>query len=94
MSSYSLTEEGLIKTLVEKKINLNLLRLDSELKDANNERIDVEKLVSYFNSREDAITTIITYASFQRYDAPHLLDLSNAKENMYQFIYNKKNKGE
>ena len=88
LSSYSLTEEGLIKTLVEKKINLNLLRLDSELKDANNERIDVEKLVSYFNSREDAITTIITYASFQRYDAPHLLDLSNAKENMYQFIYN------
>ena len=88
LSSYSLTEEGLIKTLVEKKINLNLLRLDSELKDANNERIDVEKLVSYFNSREDAITTIITYASFQRDDAPHLLDLSNAKENMYQFIYN------
>ena len=89
LSRYSLTEEGLIKTLVEKKINLNLLRLDSELKDANNERIDVEKLVSYFNSREDAITTIITYASFQkRHDAPHLLDLSNAKENMYQFIYN------
>lgn len=81
-------EPGVLDSLANANINLNLLF--DEFANKEGKRFDLEELVSKFDSRKDAISTMLVYRyithSFR--NDIRKIDVDNAKEDVYQYIYN------
>lgn len=81
-------EPGVLDSLANANINLNLLFDGFANKEGK--RFDLEELVSKFDSRKDAISTMLVYRyithSFR--NDIRKIDVDNAKEDVYQYIYN------
>ena len=67
-----------IDILAEENINLNLI---FELKDENDNDIDIETIVNEFGSRKDALNTLAVY------NGNKITHLENVKEEIYSGIY-------
>ena len=67
-----------IDILAEENINLNLI---FELKDENDNDIDIETIVNEFGSRKDALNTLVVY------NENKITHLENVKEEIYSGIY-------
>lgn len=80
-------EPGVLDSLANANINLNLLF--DEFVNKEGKRFDLEELVSKFDSRKDAISAMLVYKCITRFrDDIRKIDIDNAKEDVYQYIYN------
>ena len=83
-----LHDPKLLDSLANANINLNLLF--DKITNKEGKRFDLEELVSKFDSRKDAISAMRVYEYITHYAGvdSKKIDIDNAKEDVYQYIYN------